>query len=114
MPSTILFASTTHVRRASKATKNRSKHMRDGSIFFRSADNKQRFLAAMQETGKVYDGQLDQEYGAGFCEKLRDYVSRDGIDIEAILAEVNLSRAYAVLVHLARNLINDRTRCDAI
>src|SRR5207248_10953882 len=73
--------------------------------------------------GKIYSGKLDQEYGAalyiltsttGLWQKASGYVGRDGIDIEAMLKEADLSGGYSVLVMLAGNLFNDQTHCDAI
>lgn len=92
-------------------------------IFFTSPEHAQRFLDVMRRIGKIYDGRLDQEYGAavyvltsstGLWQKAQDYVDRSGIDIPAMLKEVDLSSGYRVLVMLAGNLFNDMTHCDAI
>jgi hypothetical protein len=93
------------------------------SIFFKSPDHKQRFLTAMQHIGKVYDGKLDQEYGAalyiltadaGIWKSAQTYVERHAIDIEAMLAEIDLSHGYAVLVNLAGNLFNGEQHLEAL
>lgn len=93
------------------------------SIFFTSAEHKQRFLTAMLTTGKTYAGKLDPEYGAalyiltssgGTWQKAQSYVDRDGIDFEALLAEVDFSGGYGVLIRLAGNLFNDRTACSPV
>ncbi|MFL5626339.1 MAG: hypothetical protein ACJ788_12175 [Ktedonobacteraceae bacterium] len=93
------------------------------NIFFKSAEHKQRFLTVMQQTGKIYSGKLDPEYGAALYiltadldiwQEVSGYVSRRGMDIEAILEEVDLSGGYSVLVMLAGNLFNSQTHLDAI
>jgi hypothetical protein len=94
-------------------------------LFFKSPGHKQRWLAAMQEIGKIdKDGSLDPEYGACLyilsCnttvweETRGDYVSRDGIDFETMFEEVDFSGGYSVLIKLAANLFNDRTACSPV
>lgn len=87
------------------------------TFFFTSPEHKRRWLMSMLQIGKVYDGKLDPEYGAalyiltssaGTWNKAGPYVDRDGIDFEAMLAEVDFSGGYGVLIHLAGNLFNDR------
>ena len=92
-------------------------------IIFKSAGHKQRFLAAIQNIGKVYGDKIDPEYGAALYiltsqvstwNKASDYVSRDGIDFEAMLKEVDFSGAYSVIIDLAGNLFNGNTHIDPV
>jgi len=92
-------------------------------IFFTSAEHRVGFLTAMQGIDKVYDGKLDQEYGAalyiltsstGLWQKSQDYVSRSGIDFETMLEEIDFSGGYSVLVKLASNLFNSNTHLDPV
>ena len=93
------------------------------NIFFTSSEHKKRWLTAMQEIGKVYEDRLDPEYGAalyvltahrGTWEQAIDYVDRDGIRFEDLLAEIDFSGAYVNLIKLAGNLFNDRTSCSPV
>lgn len=93
------------------------------SLFFTSDAHKARFLSAMQEIGKIYEGKLDQEYGAALYiltssgstwEKAQGYVSRRGIDIEDLLKEVDWSGGYSVLIKLAGNLFNANEHIDPV
>jgi len=93
------------------------------SIFFKSAEHTQRFLAAMRSTGKMYGGRLDQEYGAALYiltadlatwQKAQAYVDRHGIDIPALLEEVHFSGGYSVLIMLAGNLFNSQVHIDPV
>ncbi len=93
------------------------------TIFFKSEEHEQRFLAAIQQIGKVYAGKLDPEYSAalyiltsdtGTWQKAREYVSRDGIDIQAMLEEVDFSSGYVVLVKLAGHLFNNQQHLDPL
>ena len=77
----------------------------------------------MRAIGKIYDGKLDLEYGAAIYiltadedtwDQASNYVKRDGIDFESLLAEVDFSGGYGVLIRLAGNLFNDRTPCNAV
>ncbi len=92
-------------------------------IFFTSAGHKQRFLAAMQQIGKIHNGKLNEEYGAALYvltssavawEKAESYVDREGIYFEALLREVDFSGGYSVLIRFAANLFNDRTACSPV
>ena len=92
-------------------------------IFFTSAEHRKRFLTAILAIGKVYAGKLDPEYasalyiltsGTGTWNKAESYVGRDGIDFEALLAEVDFSGAYTELIHLAGNLFNGQTACSPV
>lgn len=94
-----------------------------GNVFFTSPEHKAGFLTAMQGLRKVYDGRLDPEYGAAIYiltadaatwDKASDYVSRDGIDFEALLREAHFSSGYGALIRLAGNLFNDRTTCSPV
>jgi hypothetical protein len=93
------------------------------SIFFTSPDHKQRFLTVMQRLGKIDDGRLNQEYGAALYiltashslwQKSQAYVERHAIDIEAMLAEIDVSHGYAVLLKLAGNLFNGEHHIDPV
>jgi hypothetical protein len=93
------------------------------TIFFKSPEHKQRFVTAMQQLGKIYDGKLDLEYAAALYilaadlatwQKAQVYVDHDGIDIPTLLQEVHFSGGYSVLVQLAGNLFNSQTRIDPV
>lgn len=93
------------------------------NIFFTSPEHKAGFITAMQGLRKVYEGKLDPEYGAAIYiltssaatwDKASEYVERDGIDFEALLAEVDFSGAYSNLIRLAGNLFNGRTACSPV
>lgn len=93
------------------------------TIFFTSAQHKAGFLTAMRTIGKIYGGKLDPEYGAALYiltadedtwDQASDYVERGGIRFEDLLAEVDFSGGYSVLIHLAGNLFNDRTPCNPV
>jgi len=93
------------------------------TLYYTSPEHKKRFLTAMLTSGKVYDGKLDPEYAsalyiltssAGTWQKASSFVDRDGIDFEAMLAEVDFSGGYGVLIHLAGNLFNDRFTCSPV
>jgi hypothetical protein len=94
------------------------------SIFFKSIEHKDRFLTAIQQIGKVYNGKLDPEYAAALFvltsdlitwEKASGYVSRHGIDFDALLQEVDFSHAYVALIKLAGNLFNaGYTACSPV
>lgn len=92
-------------------------------MFFKSEGHKERFLAAIQQIGKVYEGKLDQEYAAALYiltadvstwNKASSYVSRYGINIETLLKEVDFSGAYGVLILLAGNLFNGNEHVDPV
>lgn len=92
-------------------------------IFFKSARHQQRFLATMQQIGKIYGEELDPEYAAalyiltadaGTWQKAREYVSRQGIDIQVMLEEVDFSSGYIVLMKLAGNLFNNQQHLDPL
>jgi hypothetical protein len=92
-------------------------------MFFKSDEHKQRFLAVIQQIGKIYDGKLDQEYGAALYiltadadtwEQASNYVNRSGIDFETMLKRVHFSGGYSVLMRLAGNLFNNRMPCNAV
>lgn len=93
-------------------------------IFFTSAGHRERFLAALEKTGAVYDGnKIDQEYGAalyiltadlGIWEQVEAYVGRSRIFIPDMLENVDLSGGFAVLVQLAGNLFNGQTHTEPI
>lgn len=93
------------------------------NIFFTSADHKARFLVAMRAIGKLYVGKLDPEYAAaiyvltssaGNWNKAQSYVDHEGIDFEALLAEVDYSGSYRVLIQLAWNLFNSGTALSPV
>ena len=91
-------------------------------IFFRSVEHKQRLFAAMQQIGKIYAGKLDPEYAAalyiltadaGSWQQASSYVSRHGIDIEALL-DLPHASSEGVLLRLAGNLFNDQQHLDPL
>lgn len=93
------------------------------SIFFKSPDHRERFFANMHSLGKVYEGKLDQEFGAALYlltsngalwREVRDYVTVEAIDFPAMLEDVDFLHGYEVLVRLAANLFNGNMHCDAI
>lgn len=92
-------------------------------MFFRSVAHKQRFLTAIQQMGKVFDGTLDPEYGAAFYiltadlhtwQNASSYMDREGIDFAALLQEVDFSGGYQVLLQLACNLFNSQMHLDPV
>ncbi len=92
-------------------------------MFFKSPEHKERFLMAIQDIGKVYDGKFDQEYAAALYiltadldtwEQAEGHVSRDGIDFEAVLQKGHFSGGYTVLIQFAGNLFNGRVHLDPV
>jgi hypothetical protein len=92
-------------------------------IFFKSAEHKERFLSTMLQRGKVDGGKFDAEYGAAFYiltadlwtwENVQDYITRRGIDFEAMLKEVDFSGGYSILPKLASNLFNGNEPIQAV
>ncbi len=93
-------------------------------MFFKSPAHKARFLAIMQQIGKVYDGdKLEQEYGAalyiltadaGIWQQAQAYVERHAIHIDTMLQEINLSSGYSTLLLLAGNLFNGNKHVDPV
>ncbi len=92
-------------------------------MFFTSAGHKSRFVAAMQQIGKVYDGKLDPEYGAalyiltasaGTWSKAESYVSSDGIGIATMLEGGAFGGGHSVLIQLAGNLFNGEEHIDPL
>lgn len=90
---------------------------------FKSETHKNRFIEIMHSLGKVYGGRFDPEYSAALYlltadlsiwRKVSSYVSRDGIYIDTVVEEVDLSGGYAVLVKLAGNLFNDQQHIDPL
>src|SRR5262249_8740189 len=90
---------------------------------FKSEEHKQRLLATLQRIGKIYGGRPDPEYAAALYiltadastwNKAKDYVDRDGIDIAAMLEEVDFSSGYIVLIELAGNLFNNNQHIDPL
>lgn len=85
------------------------------TILFRSAIHKRRFLAAIQQIGKVYDGWIDQEYGAALYvltadtstwERTKQHVHSDHISFQGILESGYWSGGETVLLQWASNLFN--------
>lgn len=83
--------------------------------FFTEPAHKQRWLTALQQIGKVYDGKIDPEYGAALylltADEIRWHVaekrvSHTGIDIDSILFVASFSSGEIILVKLAGNLLN--------
>lgn len=81
---------------------------------FLDQDHKRRFVTIMQKIGKIYDdNKFDAEYSAalylltahlGTWNAVKKYVSRDGIEFYDMLAQVDFSGGYSVLIRLAANL----------
>lgn len=97
--------------------------MKEGVIFFTSPQHRERFLAVMQDQGRLSVGALDPEYGAALYiltahlstwHKASGYVDDEGIDFEALLREIDFSAAYSVLIDLAWNLFNGGHHADPI
>lgn len=92
-------------------------------IFFRSDEHKTRFLESLAQIDKIYNGTLDTEYATALYiltshlstwNKVQSYVSCEGIDIEEMLEEVDLTGGESVLIKLAGNLFNSQTHIDPI
>lgn len=93
-------------------------------IFFKSEGHKQRLIATIRQLGKVWEnGRLDPEYAsalyilsadAATWNQAQAYVERSGIDFEAMLAEVDFSSGYTVLINLAWNIFNDGQKLDVL
>lgn len=90
-------------------------------IFFTSPAHKERFVTAMQEIGKIYDGRYDSEYGAAIYiltsssntwSKAQGYIKHNGIDIEKMLEEQDWSGGLRRLVKLAGSLFNGQIQVD--
>jgi hypothetical protein len=95
----------------------------DHVLPFTSAEHRQRLLSTMQQLRKISAGELDAEYASALYILTADlstwrkscaYVSRNGIDIKAMLKEVDFSGGYGVLIQLAGNLFNQNQHIDPI
>lgn len=84
-------------------------------LFFTEPEHKQRWLTAMQQIGKVYDGKIDPEYGAALYLLTADeirwhvaerFVAHTGIDVDSILFVASFSSGEVIMVKLAGNLLN--------
>jgi hypothetical protein len=93
------------------------------TMYFKSQEHRERFLAALLALGKIYNDKIDQEYGAALYiltadhaiwQKAQPYIERHAIDIEAMLAEIDLSHGYEILVKLAGNLFNGEQHLDPL
>lgn len=94
-------------------------HLTPESTYWKSEYHRERFMAAVPALEKTWPeqaGQFDTEYAValyiltadpGTWNKAEDYVGRDGIDFEEMLAEVDFSGGYARLVQLAWHLFNE-------
>ncbi len=89
--------------------------MKIESTFFTSEEHRRRFVEIMQQLGKAYHGKYDSEYASALYiltadlwtwKAVSDYVSRDSIEIEAILENIHFSSGYVTLIKLAGNLFN--------
>lgn len=92
-------------------------------FFYTSRDHKRRWLTAILTINKVFDGKLDPEYAsalyiltssAGTWNKAQSYVSREGIDFEAMTREADFSGGYTRMIRLAWNLFNEGTPCSPV
>ena len=95
----------------------------NNGLFFTSVRHLECFLSVMRRIGKIDGGKLDPEYaaacyvltsGLGLWQKASDYVSRGGIDFEAMLEDRDFSGGASVLVKLASNLFNSNAHIDPI
>lgn len=84
-------------------------------MYFKNEDHKERFLELLEKYNRVYDGLIENEYGAAFYilsadneiwSKSKSYIGIDGIDFETMFQEKDFSTGYAILVKLATNLFN--------
>lgn len=84
-------------------------------MYFKNEEHKERFLELLEKYNRVYDGLIENEYGAAFYilsadneiwSKSMSYIDVDGIDFETMIQEKDFSTGYAVLVKLAANLFN--------
>jgi hypothetical protein len=99
-----------------------SKTERGKAMYFADKGHRERFAAALQQIGRVYDdGKVDQEYGAalyiltadeGFWNDVKQYVKRNEIDMEALEEQHYLSSGYFVLIRVAWNLFHGMHRID--
>jgi hypothetical protein len=97
--------------------------MQEG-IFWKSEGHKERFLAAIQQIGKIHGGKIDSEYGAAIYvltadqatwAKAQDYVSSGGIWFKKMLQEQDWSGGMGVLIQWAANLFNENAaHCDPV
>lgn len=98
--------------------------MNHKDFYFVSPEHRQRFLAAMQQTGKIYGDHINEEYGAalyiltsssGTWERAKGYVSSRGIQFDELLAQGYWSGGYMGLLQLAGNLFNaGYTQCSPV
>src|SRR5260221_4169711 len=101
--------------------KARREHM--APVFFKSPEHRLRWLVALQTMGKIYDGKLDQEYGAALYvltadldtwQQAQAYIDRTGIDFPELLAKGEFSGGYTVLIQSAGNLFNGQVHIDPV
>lgn len=98
--------------------------MANVTITFKGKGHQARFLAAVQTIGKVYEGQIDPEYGAALFvltstlhtwQQAHDYVTCHGIRFDEIVDACHWSEGYRVLLRWAANLFNpDADHCDPV
>lgn len=92
---------------------------------FKSADHRDRFIAAMEEIGRVFyeDRSYDAEYASAVYILTSDYstwknaqayVSSTGIDFAEMLEEIDFSGGFSVLILLAGNLFNGQQHIDPL
>ena len=92
-------------------------------MVFISPEHRNRFIAAISNIGKIYNGKFDPEYASalfiltahlGTWKKTRDYVDNHGISFEEILKDIDFSGGYSVLIKLASNLFNGNEHIDPL
>lgn len=90
-------------------------------MYFKNEEHKERFLELLEKYNRVYDGLIENEYGAAFYilsadneiwSKSKGYIGVDGIDFETMFQEKDFSTGYAVMVKLAANLFNGNFNKD--
>lgn len=82
---------------------------------FRSAEHKQRFKDAMQNTGKIYGGKYDAEYGPAIYilsadkhmwDQAKGYIDHHSIDFDAMVDGMDLTSGSKILMYTAGKLFN--------
>lgn len=92
-------------------------------MFFKSPAHQARFLAAIQQTGKIDHGKVDPEYGAALYILTSDahtwasaqsYIDADGIDFRRMRKGLAFSHGHDILLRLAGNLFNSCFRVSPV
>lgn len=95
-------------------------------MYFAEKGHRDRFLTIIKEMRKIYDGKVDEEYGAclyiltsdpGFWEQTKAYVQGPPdtrIFMKKLIHEQYLSHGYDALMRLASNLFDGGQHVDPI